>query len=399
MNLAILKPSVQQYIQENLDTDLHKLILKGSPFSGVSVQEIAQQIEGKKKTQKKLPLWFETAQVYYPPKINLEQSSSHATALYKSKLITGKNCIDLTGGFGVDSYYFSNQFEKLVSCELNRNLCKIAEHNHALFQSKNIETVVGDSLAYLKETTLDFDWIYADPSRRNDSKEKVFLLEDCSPNIPAKLDFLFEYSPQILIKNSPMLDLKSSLRELKFTKEIHVLAVQNEVKELLFVLKKNYAEKVHVKTINITRDAPQCFSFFYNEEEEASYSDPQYYLYEPNAAILKSGAFQQVSAQLKINKLHQHSHLYTSDMLLPNFPGRIFIIKQQLKYDKKELLKHFPSKKANITTRNFPETVAQIRKKTQLKDGGKDYLFFTTDLHENKIVLSCQKTNIENQAS
>ncbi len=394
MNPEILHPSVQKYIHENATTDLNKLILKGSPFAQVSVQEIAQQIEGKKKTKIKLPLWFETAQVYYPPKINIEQCSSHATALYKSNLIAGKSCIDLTGGFGVDSYYFSKKFETLVHCELNPTLSQIAKHNHQLFQSKNIDTVEGDSLAYLKETRLEFDWIYADPSRRNDTKGKVFLLEDCLPNIPENLDFLFEYSSQILIKNSPMLDIQRSLKELKFIKEIHVVAVQNEVKELLFFLKKNYREKVRVKTINITRKAPQYFSFCYGDQKTANYSDPQCFLYEPNAAILKSGAFQQVATQFKINKLHQHSHLYTSEVLVENFPGRIFKIKQQLKYDKKTLLKEFPLQKANITTRNFPETVAQIRKKTKLKEGGQEYLFFTTDLHENKIVLHCQKNTL-----
>ncbi len=394
MNPEILHPSVQKYIHENADTNLNKLILKGSPFAHISVQEIAQQIEGKKKTKTKLPLWFETAKVYYPPKINLEQCSSHATAVYKSNLITGKNCIDLTGGFGVDSYYFSKKFEKLVHCELNPTLSKIAQHNHQLFLSTNIDTVEGDSLAFLKKTTLEFDWIYVDPSRRNDTKGKVFLLEDCLPNIPKNLDFLFECSPQILIKNSPMLDIQRSLKELKFIKEIHVVAVQNEVKELLFSLKKDFHERVHIKTINITREAPQYFSFFYRDETAANYSEPKCFLYEPNAAILKSGAFQQVATQFKINKIHQHSHLYTSDVLIAHFPGRIFKIKQQLKYDKKTLLKHLPSKKANITTRNFPETVAQIRKKTKLKDGGEEYLFFTTDLNENKIVLLCQKTTL-----
>lgn len=391
MNPKILHPSVQQYIQENRDINLTKLILKGSPFPDVTIQEIVQQIEGKKKTEVKLPLWFDTEKVYFPPKINLEQSSSKTTALYKSSLIQGKNCIDLTGGFGVDSYYFSKRFEKVVHCELNASLSKITRHNNALFKSENVDTVVGDSLAYLKSSSQKFDWIYADPSRRNDTKGKVFLLKDCLPNIPEHLDFLFAHSSQIMVKKSPMLDIQNSLNELKFVKEIHVVAVRNEVKELLFLLKKDFREKICIKTINFMRQEPQFFSFFHKDEKTATYAEPQRFLYEPNAAILKSGAFQQVSYQLNVHKLHQHSHLYTSEKLLKNFPGRIFHIQHQLKYDKKLLLKYLPSKKANITTRNFPETVAQIRKITKLKDGGSDYLFFTTDMHDQKIVLLCQK--------
>ncbi len=391
MNKAILHPDVQSFIQKNLEANLTKLILKGSPFSEVSIQEIAQQIEGKQKCSKKLPLWFQSSNILFPPKVNLEQTSSEATAQYKANLVQGNSLIDLTGGFGVDCLYFSKQIKNVAHCELNTSLSELVKHNNTNFGIQNIKTVTGDSLEYLQTNNNKYDWIYIDPSRRNDAKGKVFLLNDCLPNVPENLDTLFQYSSNILIKNSPILDITSTINELKYVKEIHVLAVQNEVKELLFLLEKDYTAPIQIKTVNLQSKTSQAFDFTYGNQELATYNEPQQFLYEPNAAILKSGAFQEVSAQLQIDKLHQHTHLYTSNELLKEFPGRSFKIEHILPYNKKQLAKLIPSKKANITIRNFPETVAQIRKKTKFKDGGNQYLFFTTNLQNEHIVLICSK--------
>ena len=390
MNTNILNKEIQDFINANLKTDLTKLILKGCPFKEISIQEIAAQIVAKNKCQNKLPTWFRTENIYYPNKLNIEQTSSEITAQYKSKLVFGNSLIDITGGFGVDAFYFSQKVKNITHCEINEELSKIVSHNYQQLNAQNINTLVGDGIEFLKNYIEKIDWIYSDPSRRNDAKGKVFLLEDCLPNIPENLDLLFKKTDNILIKISPILDITSAINELKFVKEIHVVAIENEVKELLFLLEKNWNQSISIQTINFNKTDNQVFKLDLGEQVSATYSEPKKYIYEPNAAILKAGAFQQVSNHLKIAKLHQHSHLYTSENLI-EFPGRCFEIKNCISYDKKQLRKLIPSKKANITTRNFPENVEQIRKKTGLKDGGNQYVFFTTDKNNKHIVLICHK--------
>ena len=390
MNKEILNTKVQDFINAYLKSDITKLILKGSPFANISIQEIAEQISAKVKCEKKLPIWFSAENIYFPNRLNIEQTSSEITAKYKANLVSGESLIDITGGFGVDAYFFSQKVKNVTHCELNEELSNIVSHNLTPLKIENISTHLGNGIDYLKNTTEKYDWVYTDPSRRNDAKGKVFLLEDCLPNIPENLDDLFEKSENILIKVSPILDISSAINELKFEKEIHIVAVNNEVKELLFLLEKNYNSDVQIRTINFNKKENQIFNFNLYESINATYAEPKKYLFEPNSAILKAGGFNNISNQLNIDKLHQHSHLYTSNELL-NFPGRSFEIKHCISYDRKQLKKLIPSKKANITTRNFPETVAQIRKKTKLKDGGNQYLFFTTDVNNKHIVLICEK--------
>jgi len=184
LNKAILHPKVQQFIAEHLKSDITKLILTGSPFEEVSVQELANQIISKLKSEYKIPSWFTNKDIYYPPKINIEQTSSEITANYKSKLIEGGTIIDLTGGFGVDCFYFSKQFKKVIHCEINEVLSTLVKHNYEQLKIKNIQTFSGDGIEYLKKSKEKFDVIYIDPSRRNETKGKVFLLQDCIPNVP-----------------------------------------------------------------------------------------------------------------------------------------------------------------------------------------------------------------------
>ncbi|WP_299001757.1 class I SAM-dependent methyltransferase [uncultured Tenacibaculum sp.] len=394
MNKNILNTEVQDYINENLRANIEELIFKGSPFEGITVQELANQLVAKQKSEKKLPTWFATENIYYPAKISIEQTSSEITANYKSKLVQGESIIDITGGFGVDCLAFSKTFKKVIHCEINNDLSEIVAHNYKQLGVLNVETIAGDGLEYLKSTSQKFDCIYIDSSRRNDIKGKVFLLKDCLPNVPENLDLLLEKSNTILIKNSPILDITSTINELKFVKEIHIVAVNNEVKELLFLLKKEFKGLVKVKTINLLKNKDQKFNFNLENEVFFDYSLPQKYLYEPNTAILKSGGFNEVASQLKVHKLHQHSHLYTSEKLIEDFPGRIFEIISVFPYNKKKLKREIKVDKANITTRNFPKTVAQIRKETKLKDGGDTFLFFSTNLNNELIVVNCVKTTI-----
>jgi hypothetical protein len=392
LNLNILNDEVQQFIAGNLKTDITKLILKGSPFPGISVQELANQMVAKQKSEKKLPTWFLSKSIYYPAKVSIEQTSSEITAKYKSKIISGDTMIDITGGFGVDCYYFSKQFKKVVHCEIHEDLSTLVKHNYQQLETHNIDTFSGNGLDFLKDTTDFFDCIYIDPSRRNNTKGKVFLLKDCQPYIPPKIDFLFTKTTSILIKVSPFLDIKNTINELKNVKEIHIVAINNEVKEVLFLLEKNYKSTIKIKTNNFKKETVETFDLDYLEEVTSEYSEPLSYLYEPNSAILKSGGFHQISKKLNLYKLHQHAHLYTSERLI-KFPGRIFKVENSISYDKKKLLKLLPQKKANITTRNFPKTVAQFRKETKIKDGGEIYIFLTTDLNNKPKLVICKKNN------
>ena len=390
MNSLILKKEVQQFIVEHLQTDITKLILKGSPFKGISIQELANQIVAKKKSEKKLPTWFQAENIYYPNKLSIEQTSSETTAEYKSSLISGKSLVDITGGFGVDSYYFSKVFKSVVHCEIDEELSTIVAHNYQQLNIKNIDTKAINGFDFLKTTTTFFDCIYIDPSRRNDVKQKVFLLKDCLPNIPPKIDFFFTKSNQILVKVSPILDITSSINELKNVKSIHVVALHNEVKELLFLLEKDYDKEITITTINIQKEKNQSFSFVFQEQETTKFGLPQHFLYEPNAAILKSSGFKNITSSYAVSKLHENSHLFTSETQI-EFPGRSFKILKVLPYDKKNLKKIVPNNKANITVRNFPKTVAQIRKETKINDGGNCYLFFTTDVNNDLRVIICEK--------
>ena len=390
MNEKILQQDIQEHINNHLKSDIHKLILKGVPFEGVTVQEVANQVICKQKSEKKLPSWFNTKNIYYPPKISIEQTSSETAANYKASLVSGKRLLDLTGGFGVDSFYFSSSFNTIDHCEIDINLSKIAAHNFEQLNKKNITCLAENGIEYLKKSKDYFDVIYLDPSRRSDSKGKVFLLKDCEPNIPKYIDLLFNKTKTILIKCSPILDITSALNELKFVKEIHVVAVNNDVKELLYLMEKEYNGNVKINTINFSKKNSQEFNFDLNKKSISNFEEPLNYLYEPNAAILKSGGFHEVTNQLDVYKIHQHSHLYTSKNLV-KFPGRKFKIVNVLGYDKKKILKILPNKKANITTRNFSKSVAQLRKELKIKDGGNDYLFFTTNLHHKLICIHCER--------
>lgn len=388
MNKVLLNNKVQEFIKNHLNSDLNRLILKGSPFEEISIQELAQQIKSLKKSQKKLPSWFHTKNIYYPKSLHIEQSSSEQTANYKLDLVRGNSLIDITGGFGVDSFYFSKKMNSVVYCELNNDLFKIASHNFEQLGVKNIQTHCCDGLDYLRNTHASFDFIYADPSRRNEQKGRVFMLEDCLPNIPEQLDLLFGSATNILLKTAPLLDISMAVETLKHVKEVHVVAVKNEVKELLFLLNKQTDSEITIHTVNFENNNTQQFSFKLKNYVSIDYELPMKYIYEPNSAILKSGGFNALGCALAIAKLHPNSHLYTSAEKR-DFPGRRFELLECLPLKRKLFTKKIPEKKANITVRNFPQNVVSIRKKYKIKEGGDLYLFFTTDKLGQHCVLKC----------
>lgn len=387
INKALLDNEVQDFIK-NFEGDISKLAFAGSPFENVSVQELMQHIESRKKIEKKLPTWFSTPNILFPPKLNLEQTSSEITAKYKASLVNGETLADITGGFGIDSFFFSEKFSAVHHFEIDVSLSEIAQHNFNIFNKHNVHCSSEDGLNNVLNNK--YSLIYADPSRRHDSKGKVFLLNDCQPNIPENTSEILSNCETFLLKTSPMFDISVGLNELKDVTEIHIVAVDNEVKELLWLLKKANEKPLKIKTVNFTKSGKEVFNFNWNEAEKATYSLPQKYLYEPNSAILKSGAFNLISNKLKLDKLNKNTHLYTSKSLI-DFPGRSFVIENVVPYTKAEMRAALTFKKANITTRNFPESVAKLRKKWKIADGGEVYLFFVTDLEGKREMLVCSK--------
>ncbi len=390
MNTALLQPEVQAYLDKHNNTDIHSFILKGSPFTEVTVQELAQQLEGKRKSRGKLPLWHATKNIVFPPKLNLEQTSSQITAAYKASLFNGKIVADGTGGFGIDTYYFAQYASQVTHIEMNEDLSAIAKTNATTLKQNNITFISGDSIKYFTDTSTHFDTIFLDPGRRTDAKGKVFMLKDCIPNVPLHKNVLLAKCDNLWIKTAPILDITAALRELGNVTQIHIIAVKNEVKELLWNLT---SIKTDVPTITVvhleSQDATITFNYTDIYDAIPVYGKPSKYIYEPNAALMKSGAFNWVSNYFKVDKLHKHSHLYTSETL-KEFPGRRFILEKQLPYSKKTV-KTLDITKANITTRNFPLKVEEIRKKLKIKDGGDCYLFFTTLDNGALTVIICKK--------
>jgi protein-L-isoaspartate O-methyltransferase len=391
VNKNILNTDVQMFINENINSNIHSLILKGSVFKDVNIQEIIEQIEAKKKCKLKLQTWFKTSNIYFPNKLNIEQTSSETTAIIKSNLIKGKSLLDLTGGFGVDSYYFSKKFRSITHCESIAKLAKIAAHNFMILNADNITSVCYDGKDFLKNYKERFDWIYIDPSRRDHKKNKKTLIEDCSPNIMLIEDLIYEKTNKVLIKMSPMLDISKAIQLIKNVNTVYIVAVKNEVKELLFHLEKDNNSEVNITTINYHLDKTEHFSFKIHQEKtaKAKFSTPKQFLYEPNAAVMKSGAFRLVSKYFKLYKLDINTHLYTSERKIKNFPGKIYEIISTHNYHKKSIRQIIRGRKANLKTRNFPEKNEVLKKHFKISDGGENYLFFTSNL-KNKIVIDCQ---------
>ena len=382
---------MQEFISKNLDIDIFQLILKQPVFPEVSNKEIAEQITSKLKSKKKLPSWFGTKKIYFPNKINIEQTSSELTAEFKSSIIAGDRMIDCTGGFGVDSYYFSKKFKSLIYIERDQSLYNITKLNSDKLGVTNTIHLNEDGLQYVKNIKTEFDLLYIDPSRRNLKNKKVHFLSECTPVIDSSLIKALSKFKTILIKCSPIIDIKKTIDDLETVIEIYIIGINNEVKEILFKLCKRGEKKIKVSCIDLNK-RKYDLSFNYNEinnKENRYTSEPQKYLYEPNSMILKSGAFNLICDRYKVNKLNPNSHLYTSDKLI-DFPGRKFTVLNIMIYSKKTL-KKLSLKQANITTRNFPLDVKEIRKISGLKDGGNYYLFFTTNNLDDLIVIQTKK--------
>ena len=384
----LLQPEVSEFIKAHEQSDSDRLLFNKSKYPGIPIDLVVDQLRARTKAQNKMPLWFNTDGIIMPPLLSMEQSSSEDAAIYKSKFFTGDLAIDLTGGAGVDAYYLSKQFKKVIYIDLNKDLAEIAAHNFKVLGAKNIEVLNSNSEDFITKFKEHADLIYIDPARRNQD-QKLFLLEDCSPNIVNLQSQLLEKASSVMVKTSPMLDITKAINQLSHVKNIHVVAIKNEVKELLFIQALTDLDLPQIKAIDLTYNLP--FECDWNLVERANLGDIATYLYEPNAAILKSGKGDSLAKTLNLIKLNVNTHLFTSTQLKEDFPGRVFQIDKLLKYDKKEMIKNLPSKKANISVRNFPDSVDDIRKKTGIKPGGRSYLFAIRDIENKPKVLMCSK--------
>ncbi|MCU0468981.1 MAG: RsmD family RNA methyltransferase [Arcicella sp.] len=389
-----LSESEKIFIKTHQNDDVVQLLLQAQKFPTLDVKALVEQIKARQKAKIKLPEWTENENIVFPKMLSVEQCSSEITAKYKARLVQGESMIDLTGGMGVDVAYMSRNFEKAIYIEQNADLVTITQRNFQELGIHNVTFINGNSIDAFSETKEHFSWIYLDPHRRDDVGSKVVKLQDCEPNILKIKDLLFYKTDNILLKASPMLDIDSAVNELGNVSKIYVVAVDNEVKEVLFHLTKIQTEPIiHAVNLSSKNNSTQTLSFTKLEEKNTSIqiTSPKQYLYEPNAAILKAGAFRFTAQYFDLQKVAPHSHLYTADKLVTNFQGRIFKIIAVCKLDKKEIAKHLTEDKANISTRNFPLTVKQIREKLKLSDGGNEYLFATTDAQNQKIVIVCRK--------
>jgi len=375
----IIKEEVQNYINANLNSDLHSLLLKKSPFSDVSMQEIVQQIKGKQTAQKKFPFLLKDG-IIFPPQLNLEQASSEKTALYKSNILKGKTFIDLTSGFGIDAYYLSQNFEEITLVEQNSELLKLVAHNWSVLgkKAKFINQKLEDFLAENHNT---FDVIYLDPARRDQNKNKVFLLEDLSPNIIEIQDKLLSISNKVVVKLSPLIDLKYLVSVLPNIFRIEIIAVKNDVKEVVIFLSGENSGQIMCKCVNLESEESELeYQFGDEENAQSEYSDPEKFIYIPNNSILKAGIFNIISKKFGLKKLHPNTHIYTSNDKVSNFPGRVMEMEV---VDGKQIKK---KEQFNIISKNYPLKPEEIKKKYGLKDGGESYLIFTQS-KKGKIIL------------
>ena len=437
----MMNQATQDFIRQHQDDDVRQLAFLGSKYPEVDMPFALDQIRGRKMARVKLPRWASLEGIIYPPHISMEQCSSESTALYKAELaarllglpvsssgteMKAENeieFVDLTGGFGVDfSYIAARLGVKSMYVERQAHLCEAAKENfgrlglknaivkngdgievlHSFLPKKDDAASTDDSLGItydqplsLLKTKLGLKLIFIDPARRDDAGNKVVSLKDCTPDVTVLQEEMLSKADYVIIKLSPMLDWHRAISELSHVREVHIISVSNECKELLLVLSaRNMGENLRIYCIN---DAQ---SFVCDElDMEASQVkiapsplEEMQYLYEPNASLMKAGSFSVLSDRYDARMLSKNSHLFVSQAPIEAFPGRSFRIIAVSSFNKKELKRHLSGiTKANIATRNFPLSVAELRKRLKLKDGGETYIFATTLSDDSHVLVITEK--------
>ena len=393
LSLIATEP-IQHFIREHEKDDERKLVLGRKSVLGVPASVIAEQLQGRRKAKEKLPTWYQAEGIFYPPALNLEQCSSESTAHYKTIIIQkalGKSlvsCADLTGGFGVDVFFFSRICKCVHYVEPDPNLVMVAKHNHEKLGAKNISHHTTLAENFIERSADKFDFIYIDPSRRSKSNKKVFTFSDCEPNVTLLIEQLLEKTNCLLIKASPLIDLLEGQHNLRNVQDIYVVSLNNECKEVLFLCSAGAKNEPGIHAVNLLENSNEEFTFTRAEEKnaEAPLAEPSTYIYEPNASILKAGAFKLVATRFGLSKLHINTHLYTGQKLIEDFPGRVFKINAIVKPEPGQVKAIVLDGKANVITRNYPLAAEALKKKLKLKDGGDKYLIGFT-AKENKYTV------------
>lgn len=383
------------YIQKHADEDVRELALRGCPNPEVDMRFALTQIEGRQRARVKLPDLYSHEGILYPPTVSMEQCSSTATANYKASLLQGVSIADLTGGFGIDTMAFTRHFGECHYVEPQATLCALMEHNARVLGIYNLHIHNKTLEEALPELPI-VDHIFLDPSRRDAHGGRVVRIEDCQPDLLRwKSDLLSKARKGVLVKLSPMIDLRQVLRELPETCAIHVIAVRGECKEVLFQLSHTPRQEINILSADIRPEGNSLFPFTLREEEETIVNPATTlgrYLFEPNAAILKAGAFRCIAKRFDIRPLHAHTHLYTAEEIPERFPGRVFRILNVFPANKKSIKTNLADiKQANIAVRNFPLSSDQLRQRLHLDDGGEHFLFGVTLHDRTHALILCQR--------
>lgn len=394
-----MNQSTIAFIRDHAEDDVRRLALKGSA-GGVDMHYALQQIAGRQMARRKLPSWAATEGLEYPPHLSMEQCSGERAAIYKASvaqrlLPRGGRLVDLTGGFGVDFSFLARQFDEAVYVERQAHLCGIARTNMPLLGLPNATIVCGDSAEYLAMMP-PAAMIFVDPARRDGGGGRTFAISDCVPDVAELRDALLQKADIVMIKLSPMLDWRKAVGDLgDRVGEVHIVAVDNECKDLLLVMSQRYRGLECIYCVNddettIVTDAnaaaPPARNAVVSDHVAGAF------LYEPNAAIMKAGCFAALEERFPVCQIEQNSHLFVGERLVADFPGRRFLIEKRLTMNKKELKAGVAGvAKANIATRNFPLSAAELRKRLKLSDGGDTYIFATTERDATHVLLVCRK--------
>lgn len=384
-----------KFIEDNKGKDVDGLRLKYSAKgdSDFDLDLCLDQIEARNRFERKLPTFFKIRGVVFPPRMNLEQSSSEQTALYKQGLIKkGETLVDLTSGFGVDSFFLAQKASRVVCVERDGTLSRLCAFNFCSAGLKNCEFVNGSCEQYLQEMDR-VDVIYIDPSRRDEHKNRLLSLSSFSPDVLKLMPQLTDKASRVIVKLSPMTDLKLLRQEVEYLTDIHIVSLRNECKEVLAVISKVEDKPLMYHCVNILEQKTDCTDFFFekavaNLDSVKFSSEMKKFFFEPNSSFLKAGIFTPLCMKYNVEKLHPNTHLFTSDERIEDFEGRGFELLEQRHAGIKALR---DIERANITVRNFPWTVETIRKRTKIKEGGDLYMFFTTLLGEKKVCLLARK--------
>ena len=382
------------FVKEHAADDVQRLALEVRKYPEVDAHFALDQIAGRQKSRTKLPSWAEVDDLIFPPSVSMEQCSSEATASYKSSLVSGESLVDLTGGFGVDFSFLSSRFSRAVYVERQEHLCHIAEHNFKVLGLSHVQVVNDDAEHYLATMPV-VDLIYLDPARRDGAGNRVFRLDDCTPNVVQLLDLLLTKGRQVMIKLSPMLDVSQALRQLRGVSEVHIVSVAGECKELLLLLSAKHEGDVKIVCVN----DGQTFTYRLGEPVVMPMqwsgelpAEGDLYLYEPNASMMKAGCFGQLAQRYGLQAVAQQSHLFVAERPISDFQGRKFVVNDITTLNSKELKQKLAGiTQANVAVRNFPLKAAELAKRLRLKDGGSVYIFGTRLTNGKNVLLLCEK--------